>query len=122
MPTIERVRAFIAMVEAHDYVAAMEAFYHADATMQENQGAMRVGLPAMIEGEKGALQRSDIRARKVGRFAIDRDHVFINWVFEITPRAGGKTLILDEIAVQTWRGDRIATERFYYDPKQMAPT
>jgi ketosteroid isomerase-like protein len=122
MPTLERVRAFIAMVEAHDYVAAMEAFYHADATMQENLGAMRVGLPAMIEGEKGALQRSDIRARKVERFAIDGDHVFINWVFEMTPRAGGKTLILDEVAVQTWRGDRIAAERFYYDPKQMAPT
>jgi ketosteroid isomerase-like protein len=121
MPALDRVRAFIARVEAGDYVAAMEDFYHADATMQENLGATRVGLDAMIEGEKGALQRSDIRARKVERFAIHGDHVFINWVFEITPRAGGNTLILDEIAVQTWRGDRIAAERFYYDPKQMAP-
>jgi len=29
--------------------------------------------------------------------------------------------VLDELAYQTWRGDLIATERFYYDPAQRKP-
>ena len=48
------------------------------------------------------------------RFAVQGDDVFINWVFEMTRNA--KTSVLDEIAVQTWRGDKIASERFYCDP------
>jgi len=47
-------------------------------------------------------------------FAVNGDTVFINWTFGM---ATGK--VLDEIAVQTWRDDRIATERFYYDPAQV---
>jgi ketosteroid isomerase-like protein len=116
MPTLARVKAFIARVEAFDYVAALEEFYHPDATMQENQGPIRSTLPTLIEGEQGALQRNDIRTRKVERFAIEGDHVFINWIFDITSRKDGTTRVMDEIAVQTWRGEKIATERFYYDP------
>jgi hypothetical protein len=29
---------------------------------------------------------------------------------------------MDELALQTWDGDRIATERFYYDPAQIRPS
>jgi hypothetical protein len=28
--------------------------------------------------------------------------------------------VLEEIAWQTWRGDQLIEERFFYDPKQMA--
>ena len=44
MPTRERVQAFVAMVEAGDYVEAIRQFYTDDATMQENLGTMRSGL------------------------------------------------------------------------------
>lgn len=27
----------------------------------------------------------------------------------------------DELALQRWRGDRVAEERFYYDPTQLSP-
>ena len=37
MPTRERVQAFVAMVEAGDYVEAIRQFYSDDATMQENK-------------------------------------------------------------------------------------
>ena len=26
----------------------------------------------------------------------------------------------EEVALQTWRGERIVEERFFYDPKQLA--
>jgi hypothetical protein len=31
----------------------------------------------------------------------------------------GATRVMDELALQTWDGDRIAAERFYYDPAQI---
>lgn len=115
MPAIEDVESFIARVEGLDHVGAIEDFYHPDATMQENLGPVRAGREALIAGEKAALARmGGAPASKCRRFAIDGDTVFINWTFE-TPN--GK--VLDEIAVQTWKGDRIQTERFYYDPALM---
>jgi hypothetical protein len=115
MPAIEDVEAFIARVEELDHVGAIEDFYHPDATMQENLGPIRSGIAALVANEQAALKRmGGAPASKCRRFAIDGDTVFINWAFEM---ANGK--VLDEIAVQTWKGDRIQTERFYYDPALM---
>ena len=33
----------------------------------------------------------------------------------------GVTRRLDELSLQTWRGDRIASERFFYDPASILP-
>lgn len=115
MPTLERVRDFIARVEAKDHLAAIEDFYHSDASMQENMGEKRVGLEALLAGERAALQRmGGAPESRCHRFAINGDTVFINWTFEMG--SGERKRTLNEIAVQTWRGDRIAEERFYYDP------
>jgi hypothetical protein len=46
--------------------------------------------------------------------------VIVRWVFDIV-RADGSRFTLDELADQTWFGDRIAQERFYYDPAQRKP-
>ncbi len=119
MPTLERIHAFIQRVEAQDYVGAIADFYHADATMQENLGAIRAGRDALIAHEIDSLSRFGIiHTRKLERFAEQGDTVFINWVFEFRRPSGG-VRVLDEIAVQTWRDDRIQTERFYYDPAQL---
>ncbi|MBI1362059.1 MAG: nuclear transport factor 2 family protein [Alphaproteobacteria bacterium] len=115
MPALDHVEAFIARVEGLDHVGAIEDFYHTDATMQENMGAMRTGIDALVAGERAALERMGGPPKSTcTRFAIHGDTVFINWTFEMP---NGK--VLDEIAVQTWRGDRIQTERFYYDPGTM---
>ena len=115
MPTAERVREFIGRVEAKDHLAAIRDFYHEDATMQENMGTTRSGMAALLAGEEAALKRmGGAPESRCLSYAINGDTVFINWTFEMG--GGDKTRLLDEIAVQTWRGDRIATERFYYDP------
>lgn len=115
MPTLDRVEAFIARVEAGDFLGAMEDFYHPDATAQENGRPPRVGLPALLANERATLSRYPrTRVKEVQRFAIHGDTVFINWIFEMADQE--KVRVLDEVAVQTWRGDRVAAERFYYDP------
>jgi len=41
MPSPERVREFISLVERGEYVRAIEHFYHPDASMQERTASRR---------------------------------------------------------------------------------
>jgi ketosteroid isomerase-like protein len=121
MPTRERVQAFVAMVEANEFVEAIRAFYTDDATMQENLGEVRAGRDALVAGEEAGLRRvKSIATRPGSTYAIDGDRVIVHWVFDIE-QLDGKRFTLEELAYQTWRGDRIAQERFYYDPAQRKP-
>ena len=121
MPTRERVRDFIALVERGEYVKAIEDFSPAEASMQENGEPPRMGRQRLIEHERAVLASvAGMRTRRVETWLVDGDRVVINWVFEMTGR-DGKARTLDELALQTWHGDRIAVERFYYDPAQLRP-
>jgi ketosteroid isomerase-like protein len=119
MPSAARVRSFIARVEQEDYVGALMHFYHEDAIVQENHGEIRKSRDALVTHEMDLLVRyGRIPIRKVERFAVNGDHVFINWIFELNiPGHGMRTL--DEVAMQIWDGDRIRSERYYYDPAQI---
>jgi ketosteroid isomerase-like protein len=120
MPSRARVEAFIKTVEAGDFVGALEEFYAEDATMRENADPPRQGLSALIAHEKGLLAAfRAIAARPASRHALDGDTVVINWVFDFTAH-DGSTITLDELALQRWRGERIAEERFYYDTRPFA--
>jgi len=120
MPSRERVQDFIALVERGEYVRAIEDFYRPDASMQENGLPPRVGRETLLDHERAVLARlQGMRTRRVETLLVDGDRVVINWVFEMTGR-DGKLRTLDELALQEWDGDRIARERFYYDPAQLA--
>ena len=121
MPTRERVQDFIALVERGEYVKAIEDFYHPEASMQENGEPPRVGRQALVEHERAVLAGLQaMRTRRVETCLVDGDRVVIEWVFEMTGR-DGKARTLDELALQQWDGDRIARERFFYDPAQIRP-
>lgn len=77
-------------------------------------------MEALLAGEAAALQRmGGAPVTKCIRYAINGDTVLINWIFEMGP--GEPKRLLDEIAMQVWDGDRIRTERFYYDPNHIHP-
>ena len=116
MPTRERVQNFIAEVEAGRFVEAIEGFYAEDASMQDNDGPVRQGRDVLVAAEKATMAAvSAIRTRPVETFLVDGDQVVIRWVFDFT-FADGRQASMDELALQTWRGDRIVRERFYFDP------
>ncbi len=122
MPTLERVQSFITRVEQQDFVGALMHFYHEDATMQENHAEPRRGRDALVAHEMEVLLRfGNTPVRKVERFAINGDLVFINWIFEMR-QPDGSIRLLDEVAMQQWDGDRIRNERFYYDSSQIRPS
>ena len=120
MPSRERVAALIALVERGKFVEALEQFYTEDAAMRENGNPPRVGLKALVAHERGVMAAfNEIRTLPVKTWLVDGDQVVFNWVFEFT-RPDGTCFRMDELALQRWRGDRVAEEHFYYDPAQLA--
>jgi hypothetical protein len=115
------VEKFIATVEAGLHDEAIAQFYADDATMQENLTEPRRGREALVAHESKIMARAkEIRSWCVRPALIDGDTVVINWIFEFD-FANGTKMRLDEIAHQTWRGEKMARERFYYDPAQTRP-
>jgi hypothetical protein len=109
------------MVEARRYLEAMEEFYSPEATAQENNDPPRVGLPALLENERKTLSRfGAAEAQCIRPIVIDGDQVVIHWVFTF-PLPTGAKLKLDELALQTWRNDKLLKERFFYDSRQTRP-
>ena len=56
---------------------------------------------------------------RIGPSPIEGDIVSARWKFTFTG-ADGTIRVFEEIAWQTWRGEQLIKERFFYDPKQMA--
>ena len=121
MPTRQRVQAFVALVEAARYVEALEGFYHPDASMQDNQDPPRLGRERLIADERATMARfASMKTDPVTDLFIDGDKVVLRWKFTLTT-AEGPPMTMEEITLQRWAGDRIAEERFFFDPRQTRP-
>jgi len=113
MPARDRVLQFISLVERGEYV---KAIVHAGERLPP-----RLGRQALVAHERKVLAGlRQMRTRRVETYLVDGDHVVINWVFVMTG-PDDKMRQLDELALQVWQGERIARERFYYDPAQIKP-
>jgi len=120
MPKRATVEAFAATVEANDHVAAILKFYAPDAKTRENNNEPRVGRELLAERERQVLASvAGVVTTRLGPILIDGDTSAICWRFEFT-RKDGTMRPMEEVAWQTWRGEELIEERFFYDPKQMA--
>jgi hypothetical protein len=118
MPTPETLERFIARVEENAHAEAVEEFYTADASMQENQAPPRVGRDLHVANEHKVLSRAKTLSSKCIRPAfLNGDLVVIRWVFHFEWQDGTATH-MEELAYQRWDGERIAEETFFYDPAQ----
>jgi hypothetical protein len=121
MPTAQTLERFIALVEQNAHVEAVESFYTADASMQENQSAPRVGRDAHVANERRVLAKTKTLTSKCVRpVFVSGDNVVIRWVFRFEWLDGAVTR-MEELAYQRWEGERIAEEIFFYDPTQLVP-
>ena len=120
MPSRERVQAFVDAVLAGEFVQSIRDFYAEDATAQENLNPPRVGREALIAHEQKTLDSMGKVSPHLTTLLVDGDRVVIGWRFDMTSHEG-VTRRLDELSLQTWRGDRIASERFFYDPGSILP-
>ena len=119
MPTPETLERFIALVESNAHVEAIESFYTADASMQENQSAPRVGRDVLVANERRVLAKAHSLASQCVRpVFVSGDKVVIRWIFRFE-YLDGTTTRMEELAYQRWDGERIAEETFFYDPAQL---
>lgn len=101
------------MTNKHD--AAIADFYTEDASIQEVEGEPRQGRDGLVAREKSVLEAvASVTTHAPDFVAVEGERVAIHWRFEFVHR-DGRTRIVDEVALQEWRGDRIARERFIYD-------
>jgi hypothetical protein len=121
MPDRARVEAFTAMVLSGRHDQAILDFYHPHASMRENQDPPREGRERLVGEERATMGRfAAIGAELLEPPLIDGDRVAIRWRFTFTP-SEGQPLSMEELALQRWEGDRVAEERFFYDPRQLKP-
>jgi hypothetical protein len=121
MPTADALERFIALVEQNAHVEAVEQFYTANASMQENQSAPRVGRDAHAANERRVLARAkSLSSTCVRPVFVNGDRVVIRWIFRFEWHDGTVTR-MEELAYQCWEGQRVAEETFFYDPAQLLP-
>ena len=129
MPDRRIVEAFVADVLSEDHVGAIARWYAEEAYMQENQGEPRVGplrwglVPFWADdpsiGARKTLARvAAVKTELVAAPIIDGDQVAIRWRFTFTGK-DGVARSFEEVAWQTWAGDQVIAETFFYDPGQM---
>lgn len=119
MPNRQTIEAFVALVEAGDYVGAIEQFYAPEASTRENTADPVVGREVLMAKERGVMAAyRKIEASRIGPSLIDGDTVATRWKFTFTGN-DGSVLTLEEIAWQIWRDEKLIEERFFYDPRQM---
>ncbi|MBA3068134.1 MAG: nuclear transport factor 2 family protein [Hyphomonas sp.] len=119
MPAIETVQRFTAQVLSGDHAGAICDWYTPDASMQENQAPPRRGRDTLVAQEQATLDRMmRVETQLLAEPLVSGDTVVIRWRFTFYPKGGGER-VLEEVAWQTWRGDRIESETFFYDPAQM---
>jgi hypothetical protein len=118
MPSLATLQAFAATVEANDHVGAILKFYAPEARTQENDGPFRVGRDALAERERAVLASvAGVKTTRLGPLMLAGDHSAICWRFEFTTK-DGKVRAMEEVAWQTWRGEELIEERFFFDPQQ----
>ena len=117
MPDQARVRSFIDAVVSGDHVGAIRDYYHIDAQMRENAAPPRMGRDVLLAHEESVLARTSMRTHAAPPFLVDGDLVAIQWTFDMTDDRG-VTRRLEELAMQRWSGNRISSERFFYNPEE----
>ena len=121
MPATETLEKFIARVEENAHTEAIEEFYTIDSTMQENQSAPRRGRDGNVANERRVMARaSKVTSKCVRPVLVHGDNVVIRWIFDFEWLDGSATH-MDEVAWQRWEGERIAEEKFFYNPAQLVP-
>lgn len=120
MPEKSRVQSLVAYVEAGRILEAIEEFYADDVEMQDNGATPTVGKAANARREAAFVRSiATVHENKATAVLVDGDRVIIHWLFDYTS-VDGNRYRMDQVASQTWMGDRIVRERFYYDSAGIA--
>ena len=121
MPSTQTMERFVARVEQGAHAEAIAEFYTEQGAIRENLAPPRVGRDALVANERKVLARArSVQTTCVRPWLASGSTAVVRWIFRFEWLDGSVTT-LHEVAWQTWDGERIAEEQFFYDPAQMVP-
>ncbi len=114
MSTRNHVQAVIDGILAGKILETFDAHYAENVVMSENKKEERVGKATNREYELQFLGNiQEFHGAKVGRILVDGDHAAVEWTFDVTFK-GGNRVVMEQVAVQTWKDGKIVREDFYH--------
>ena len=114
MNTKENVQAVIDGILAGKILETFDAYYADDVVMSENKKDERVSKAKNREYELQFLGNiQDFHGAKVGRTLVDGDNSAVEWTFDVTFK-GGSRVVMEQVALQTWKDGKIIREDFYH--------
>ncbi len=96
----------------------MRTMYAPDIVSVEGDGKETAGQRPVIKKSEDWGADKEFHAETVaGPFynGATPDQFAVYFTFDITPRATGKRITLEEVGVYTVKGDKITREQFFYD-------
>ena len=78
-------------------------------------------MPSAATLARFIAKTKSVRSTCLEPVFVDGDRVVLRWLFEFE-FVDGSTMRMDELAYQRWDGERIAEEKFFYDPAQLQQT
>ena len=94
----------------------METMYAPNIVSVEGDGKETAGQQPVIQKSKVWQADNTIHGEKVrGPFFNGPNQFAVHFTFEVTRKATGQRITLEEVGVYTVKGDKIAREQFFYD-------
>lgn len=110
------VNGFLELLKKGQMLDAFEKYYSEDVVMQENNEAPRVGKAKNREFEKEFMSTieavHDSQVKHVA-FNPSENVAMIQSYMDATLKGTGRVK-MEEVAVQTWKDDKIVYEQFFY--------
>lgn len=94
----------------------MHTMYSPDIVSVEGSGQETAGQAAVIQKSERWAANNEIHGEKVrGPFFNGPSQFAVHFTFEVTPKATGQRITLEEVGVYTVQDDLITREQFFYE-------
>jgi SnoaL-like domain len=109
-------RKFVEMCNQGKNFDVMETMYAPTIVSVEGAGEETVGKTPVIQKSEGWQANNTIGGEKVhGPFFNGPNQFAVHFTFEVTPKATGQRITLEEVGVYAVKDDKIRREQFFYD-------
>ena len=117
MTTTDVAKGFTDMLKKHDHDGAAAKF-NADGIVsyEAMEGPMAVcrGKDAVAQKGKWWAENHEVHGGSVDGPYVNGDQFAVRFAMDITPKATGQRMSMDEVGVYTVKDGKIVEERFFY--------
>lgn len=107
---------FVALCNQGKNFDVMHTMYADNIVSVEGDGKETAGKGPVIKKSEVWASGVTIHSEKVrGPFFSGPTQFAVHYVFEVTPKATGNRITLEEVGVYTVENDKITREQFFYD-------